>query len=577
MSETQYCRNCRAENSSACEFCSECGFTLDQVAKIDLSESIAAVGSILPPVDAPSDKEEHVELTVITPYGQEAVTETKADSSINRVDQMTELLKRQAENERELKEIEDVLNQISAFEPQLDAWTPTSGRSFQKIVTDRMNSEMQEVRGYLDRYNAALNALIYPNAGVMHDLRKRFHRTLIGSFSTITAIAVFLHYLPRLVKHIKGHPLLVRLLNDISPSPLKLALYSFGTFFIIYVVALTRYYRGWSVFQARLNQRLWAMSDIATGAGQVRSEELRLKALFPQVKEWLEIIGFSLVRPWRVNPAWYSEPEETIVRENLPYSMRVARAEGSDSASMLALQRSTAEQFLSRGWRSKALEIQMKVFREAMGMSEDRLSPDELDKDIAYAPNGPRAIVLKLNNDPVILEKVAAAQLELLTEEIQRAVFQKNRPQVREVRPGQVNALSTGLADPMDSKVYDWDEFVSTSVTISGRPTVPFSPKSLTDEGQGKGRHTQVSTFYVLPNRLAGVVDPNSESTIRSFDEQVNSAMDFVLRADLAGPLDNSDLRILEESESEKSKRQAHNEEKLKKRARELTEDREEL
>jgi hypothetical protein len=564
--ETRYCRNCRALQGETAEFCSECGFVLDHVPRINLSQDFisAPEGDILPPINPNAPGDFDVEDPIIVPYGEEAQPQAEQEPSESRIDERIDLLKRQVDYEQELKEIEESLKLIESFEPELVAWEPLAGRSFQKLVTDRMDSEIGDVKSYLERYTEALNKLIYPNPGVMQELRKKFHRTLIASFSAISIVEIILSYLPRIVAHISGHPLLVKFLNYITPSPLSLFLYGFGTFFLTYIVALMRYYRGWSGFQARLNQILWAMSDIANGAGIVRREELRLNSLYPQVKEWLEIIGYSLVRPWKVNPAWYAETAETIAQEDLPYSLRIARAENSSGASMLSLQRAAAEQLLTRGWRSNVLDVQLKVIRESMGLTADRLSVEELDKDISYAPNGPRAIVLKLNNDPTTLEKVAAVQLDLLTEEIQKQVFQWGRPKVREVRSGQVNALSGELADPLDSRVFEWDEFISASITTPGRPTVPFSPGTLTDQGLAKGRHTQVSTFYILPSRLEGNIDSLTSATVRSYDEKINSAMDFVLRVDLTGPLHDADLKLTEESASERAVRDSEIEKEIR-------------
>jgi hypothetical protein len=56
---------------------------------------------------------------------------------------------------------------------------------------------------------------------------------------------------------------------------------------------------------------------------------------------------------------------------------------------------------------------------------------------------------------------------------------------------------------------------------------------------------------------------------VRSYDEQINAAMDFVLRVDLTGPLDEADLKLTEESAAERAARESKNEEEIRKRIEE--------
>lgn len=463
--------------------------------------------------------------------------------------QLDALKKRLAQGSEELNSVNSEIELSESALKQLEEWRSRNTASFLWKTFDRMTGNLSRAREVLSGYEQKLSQLQVPSAGVMHKLRKSFHRRLLAVFTLTPLIMYVLLSIPSWLTttFVFNHPTLYKIFNNIHFSARWI--YTIGITFMLTSLlgALLNYYRGWSKYQAVVNFQLWEMEEISRNAAAVRAEELRLAAVYPEVREWLEIIGHSLNNPWKVRPEWMTSKAESVAKESLPYSLHIAQVSEDDQTAMLTMQRHASERFMSRGWRSRVFADQIEVIREKMGLPRERLSVDELDQDIAFSPNGPRAIVGAQITDPEILERVARRQLAPLAIQIQQETMDGARPSVTEVRSGQVNALKeSGNELDSESQRIDWDEFLQMSFGDERRMISPLSTTALSDSGQVAGHQGRADSFVITPNRIRNKVVNVKDENIQSYDESLHLPMEIVVRLDFTGPIDDEGIRMLD-------------------------------
>jgi hypothetical protein len=230
---------------------------------------------------------------------------------------------------------------------------------------------------------------------------------------------------------------------------------------------------------------------------------------------------------------------------------------------MLAMQRYAAESFMAKGWRARVFAEQIDIIREAKGLPKERLSVEQLDQDITYSPTGPRAIVASLIGDERILETVARKQIQPLAVEIQKETSGNTRPDIREIPSAKPKKI-LGNTGQSDQELKPWDEFLALPIGGEGKPTVPLSLASFSDDGQRANQHSRAKSFFITPARLQNLTGVPS-SQIRTYAESERMPMDIVVRLDLVGPVQNSELSILEGAEKERLAARSKVEEKIQK------------
>jgi hypothetical protein len=457
----------------------------------------------------------------------------------------------------DLKERQDFLE-------SLEKWEQKNSSSFLFKVFQKMKFNLSEASSLLQRYAMIVDNLRIPDPGVMKNLRKKFHKTLLWSYTVVPLISLFLIYLPTLMEKITGAPGLKKVIENFYFSKWTIIAWGLVALFLLTWNALILYYRGWSRFQATVNRTSFDLENVSSGAAHVRAEEARLKTLYPQVKEWLEIMGRSLNRPWLVRPQWYEASQGTITRDSLPNSLRIAQAVEDESPSMLAMQRYAAESFMAKGWRARVFAEQIEIIREAKGLPKERLGVEQLDQDIAYSPSGPRAIVASLIGDESILETVARKQIQPLALEIQRETSGNTRPDIRELASQKTQVVLGGSLDN-GQELKPWDDFLALSIGDAGKPSVPLSLASLSSEGQRANHHSRAKSYFIAPARFQSLTDVPS-SQIRTYAETERMPMDIVIRLDLSGPVLPHELSILEGAEKERTEKQSEIEKEVAKR-----------
>ena len=556
----QVCDNCGHLRASDNAFCTSCGAP----AKAVTEELGNSAGARIPGSIGKLHEPESIEISLDEVPVEPANKSESLVTFLSDEEQLSKLEKRLADLEIEREKLNSDLAQRQEFLESLEIWEKKNSSSFLFKVFKKMKANLAEAAGILERYATIVENLVIPDPGIMQRLRKSFHKKLLWSYTVVPFIALFFLLLPTLIDRLDPSRQVVRFAENFYFPKWAITAWAIFILFLLTWNSLISYYRGWSRFQATVNRTFFDLENVSNGAEHVRGEEIRLKALYPQVKEWLEIIGRSLNRPWLVRPKWYEANQGSITRDSLPNSMRIAQAVEDESPSMLAMQRYAAESFMAKGWRARVFAEQIEIIREAKGLPKERLGVEQLDQDISYSPNGPRAIVASLIGDESILETVARKQIQPLALEIQRETSGNTRPDIREISSQKPQVvLGGGLETGQDLK--PWDEFLSLSIGGNGKPSVPLSLASFSSEGQRSNHHSRAKSFFIMPARLHSAADVPA-SQVRTYSESERMPMDIVVRLDLVGPVDSHELSILEGAEKERLSKQSEVESEVAKR-----------
>ena len=556
----QVCDNCGHLRASDNAFCTSCGAP----AKAVTEELGNSAGARIPGSIGKLHEPESIEISLDEVPVEPANKSESLVTFLSGEEQLSKLEKRLADLEIEREKLNSDLAQRQEFLESLEIWEKKNSSSFLFKVFKKMKANLAEAAGILERYATIVGNLVIPDPGIMQRLRKSFHKKLLWSYTVVPFIALFFLLLPTLIDRLDPSRQVVRFAENFYFPKWAITAWAIFILFLLTWNSLISYYRGWSRFQATVNRTFFDLENVSNGAEHVRGEEIRLKALYPQVKEWLEIIGRSLNRPWLVRPKWYEANQGSITRDSLPNSMRIAQAVEDESPSMLAMQRYAAESFMAKGWRARVFAEQIEIIREAKGLPKERLGVEQLDQDISYSPNGPRAIVASLIGDESILETVARKQIQPLALEIQRETSGNTRPDIREISSQKPQVvLGGGLETGQDLK--PWDEFLSLSIGGNGKPSVPLSLASFSSEGQRSNHHSRAKSFFIMPARLHSAADVPA-SQVRTYSESERMPMDIVVRLDLVGPVDSHELSILEGAEKERLSKQSEVESEVAKR-----------
>ena len=556
----QVCDNCGHLRASDNAFCTSCGAP----AKAVTEELGNSAGARIPGSIGKLHEPESIEISLDEVPVEPANKSESLVTFLSDEEQLSKLEKRLADLEIEREKLNSDLAQRQEFLESLETWEKKNSSSFLFKVFKKMKANLAEAAGILERYATIVGNLVIPDPGIMQRLRKGFHKKLLWSYTVVPFIALFFLLLPTLIDRLDPSRQVVRFAENFYFPKWAITAWAIFILFLLTWNSLISYYRGWSRFQATVNRTFFDLENVSNGAEHVRGEEIRLKALYPQVKEWLEIIGRSLNRPWLVRPKWYEANQGSITRDSLPNSMRIAQAVEDESPSMLAMQRYAAESFMAKGWRARVFAEQIEIIREAKGLPKERLGVEQLDQDISYSPNGPRAIVASLIGDESILETVARKQIQPLALEIQRETSGNTRPDIREISSQKPQVvLGGGLETGQDLK--PWDEFLSLSIGGNGKPSVPLSLASFSSEGQRSNHHSRAKSFFIMPARLQSAADVPA-SQVRTYSESERMPMDIVVRLDLVGPVDSHELSILEGAEKERLSKQSEVESEVAKR-----------
>ena len=450
--------------------------------------------------------------------------------------------------ETELKVLDAKLSEIVS---QLDLQIENSAslrrflddlnRTYQTKTLSAMESRLRQVRADLSRFEEALNNVKTPELGRLLALRKKFHKSLSLTFlisAGLGSAAVSIYY--ALSEQDRSNWL----------EPWQSILFALTSFLVSTLIAGTSYYRGWSQLQRAVTLQHADMNRVVAGYRVAKGEENRLRILYAQATDWLELMRKAVLKPWLVRESWKQTNLRTLDLEKLPFAMRVAQAQDDQEAPLFVLKTAAAQQLLVRGWRTKAFEMLISEVAKLSGKGSS-FKVESLDRDLPHASNGARRLMDQFMSQTVVLERVAARHIKPVIEKLQGETMSAARPMVLEVDSDPLSPIRT---DPESIVEYapeqEWGEFLSKSLSLGEglkSPTTPISALAMADSHIQSGEHEQVVGHVLLPKRIANELPTRDASNlaITPYQESTPAPVDAVIRVDVVGPLELGVTRMM--------------------------------
>lgn len=406
------------------------------------------------------------------------------------------------------------------------AWVDHHRRTFLWKMLSKMNEQLDRILQKQNEYESAVSAVELPKPGELVRLRKRFHATILAGLAFVGVGGLVwwlvINYVP------------YGWVAKIAVTTAQVVQWLVGIFTSTLLAALILYYRDWRRFDWKVKTLNHQLRDVAQGVDKVRREEVRLASLYPQVKDWLEIIGYSLNRPWSMNDKWFKSYISDLNQDEFPFSLRIAQAQEGDASSMHELQGNTMKRYAVRGWRTSVLKAQILAIAQKVGLPLDRMTVDTVDQDISYSPGGPRNELRKGLENTEALELVARRQLIPLTFKVQSEEITKSRPPVKENRTNVLDVIQADLAGLEEEERVDWDAFLKEPIGPFDGVVTPFSLASFASGQVMAGFHEKMKSHFVVPKRMEALAAANPDARVETYNESANLPMDIVIRMDLS-------------------------------------------
>jgi len=415
-------------------------------------------------------------------------------------------------------------------------WVELHRRTFLWKMLSKMNEQLDRILDKQNEYEATVSAVELPKPGELVKYRKRFHATILAGLTGVGVGGLIwwlvINYVP------------YGWVAKIAVTTAQVVQWLVGIFTSTLLAALILYYRDWRRFDWKVKTLNHKLRDVAQGVDKVRREEVRLASLYPQVKDWLEIIGYSLNRPWSMNSKWFKSYISDLNQDEFPFSLRIAQAQEEDPSSMHELQGNAMKRYAVRGWRTRVLKDQILAIAQKVGLPLDRMTADGVDQDISYSPGGPRNELRKGLENTEALELVARRQLIPLTFKVQSEEITKSRPPVKENRTNALDVIQADLAGLEEEVRIDWDAFLKEPIGPFDGVVTPFSLASLAPGQVMAGFHEKMKSHFVVPKRLEALAAANPDARVETYTESANLPMDIVIRMDLSEKIPPHAIKI---------------------------------
>ncbi len=487
-------------------------------------EESGPVVEMVPVVDAAPEVEIAPEVEDVT--ADEDTTEVEEISEVDNSAALAELAAEREKIGAVTVRLTDEIAVKKAAADEFATWVERHRRTFLWKMLTKMEEQKSRIANKQAEYESIVNGVELPLPGELVRYRKRFHKTVLSGLVGVSALYLIwwliINYVP--------YGWVAKF--AIETSQIVTWLVSF--FFSLLFGALVLYYRDWRRFDWKVKTLNRQLRDVAEGVDHVRHEEVRLASLYPQVKDWLEIIGYSLNRPWSMNEKWFKSYIADLNQDEFPFSLRIAQAQESDPAAMHELQGNTMKRFAVRGWRTRVLKDQILAIAQKVGLPLERMTVDGVDQDISYSPGGPRNELRKGLENVEALELVARRQLIPLTFKVQSEEITKSRPPVKENRTNLLDAIQADLAGLEEEERVDWDAFLKEPIGPFDGVVTPFSLASISRSEISQGHHEKMKSHFVVPKRLEELALSNPGARVETYDESANLPMDIVIRMDLS-------------------------------------------
>ena len=504
-----------------------------KVSEFEASQNENTISNIEIPIgeDSSINSEEKPDNGTESAYQENLDEATKELAS----DKRSEYESKQQSLKLKAEELSNLISEKESSANQFAEIIESNRNSFLWRVFSRMKMQKQAAVDRSNEYEAAVTNIELPEPGELVRLRKRFHKTISGNLGGALLIWAIWWLITRKIKF--------AWILKFAISDAQIIRYLVSYYFVVLFSALVLYYRDWRRFDWRVRKLNHKMKQVADGVDHVRSENRKLNSLYAQVKDWLEIIGTSVNRPWSMNEKWFASFTGDPDQNEFPLSFRVAIAQEQDPSSMRALQGLAVKKYMVRGWRTGVLAAQVQAIADTLGLPTERMNLHKIDSDINYSPGGPRNELKAGLGNQQAMELVGRRQLVPLAYKIQSTEITKARPAIKENRTNQLDEIQIDYSGLAENETLVWDKFLEEPIGPF-EVTTPFSIQSLNNNKIGSGYHEKLTSNFVVPKRLESLAMSNENARVDSYQEGANMPMDIVIRMDLSDSMPPEAIKL---------------------------------
>lgn len=343
------------------------------------------------------------------------------------------------------------------------------------------------------------------------------------------------------------------------------------TIIVWILIALTIYYQGWSQYRRGVDNQLAKLRAVIAGYVATQQEVNRLRLLYHQTADWLEILAHALYRPWAIDPEWQNKRQLETEIEEFPFSLRVAQVDDQAGSKSAELERVISRRLLVQGWRADAFTDLVSEVAEDLGIGQDNLNVDALDRDLPHQTNNTRNVFRDYldrstvadgesvndhsERNPHLIE-VARTRLNMLIQQTQSVALSAARPSVTQMIQDPLEDVDFEYgSSPQLNESQDWDSFLKESLGTDEIIKPPLSILGLSSAGQMNKAGENPRTFVIIPQRLHGALpsEASDSSHIEPVSDDTARPVEIIARIDVSKPLQQSALRLFSGSEGRNS------------------------
>ena len=305
---------------------------------------------------------------------------------------------------------------------------------------------------------------------------------------------------------------------------------------VSWIFAIFKYFRSYYQWKKELIREVNTAKSHVRAVKKLAEQKPRIIELHSQMESYLALIAEILHKPWNVDEEWLNYESEDLDHSKLPTSLVLAKPKPIGLYD--AITKRCLAGFVSGEWRTqqvKALFDQYELLHQMPKGSMDSLfdGDSKLREKLMGELNEGK--ILKLVGDFFVKEQAKNLQSNVLPKE--------TGFYVGSITPDPLANLdfSTSYFDENQNEV-DWSTFVS---QILG-PATDWSSMAYSQDGifGNLAKSSEISSFALIPERLAGNLGENVQSVVVPKDEA--TGIEVVIRVDVSSWIDPNMVAILD-------------------------------
>jgi len=413
---------------------------------------------------------------------------------------------------------DDVRSDISSVESVLasmEDWKADKSQSYAFQLMQALAEQRRKGEFVRDIHLRALSEFPKLDTGKLLSIRKTFGRRLtriiVGTITTILIIKFLRKVADFALSHFANMPnwailIFHQIVDYFTPGlysllwKILIGVVTFGS-----IAAFFGYHRDCSRFKRDVQLANFQLDAFQRADVQVAREGERMRALYPQVVEWLRLMTVAIRKPWTIEAPDIRDAGDLVRKWRMPKSFVIAQSEVQGESGRLRLEREALAELLQRGWRDEALHGLVKSVREQLGMGEDQLSLDILDADAPDSRNSTRKTFDLNMQREEILHRTGSWKREQLIPTLIQAIHQMNLPVTYSIPTYDDRGETAQASGALDGRVADQATFLNEPFGLNSASRKPIPLPRLSDEALSAEGQNNQDEILSAPSRFAFV------------------------------------------------------------------------